>query len=136
MFLLRGPEHAFRVADPGIRRLVELRFSQVCDGEPYDPDRHGFMVVVEPGDGVESLERESGCPILHDTFFEVRFGHPDFTPAAEVIEKHTACYELLYVGNDDGFGITVIVPKADGIDPELLAMCEAHAVPAAETSEP
>ena len=76
MLVLRSPDHVARIADPGVRRLVELRFSQVCDGEPHDPDRHGFMIVVEPGDGVATLEAESGCPILHDIFGEVRFAVP------------------------------------------------------------
>lgn len=136
MLVLRSPDHVVRIADPRVRALVGLRFAQVCDGEPHDPDCHGYTIVVEPGDRVESLERESGCPILHDTFFEVRFGDPDFVPAAEVSEDHSGCCELAFVLNDDGYGITVIVPKPNGIDPELLAMCCTYAVPAAETSEP
>ena len=136
MLVLRSPEHAFRVADPLIRRLVELRFSQITEGEPYECDRHGYMVVVEPGDGVEGLERQTGCPILHDTFGETRFGDPDFVPAAEVIEAHGVCYEIAYVLNDDGYAVALFVPKTEGVDPELLAMCATYAVPSEVPSEP
>ena len=137
MLVLRSPEHAFRVADPLIRRLVELRFSQITEGEPYECDRHGYMVVVEPGDTLEDLERVTGFALLEDAFGEFRYGDPDFTPAAEVIEEHGGvCYEIAYVLNDDGYAVALVVPKSDGVDPELLAMCEEHAVPSEETSEP
>ena len=86
MLVLRSPDEAARIADPDIRNLVQLRFAQVCAGEPYDPDRHGYMLVVEPGDTVQTIERESGIPVLTDLFGEARFGDPEFTPAAEVIE--------------------------------------------------
>lgn len=132
MLVLRDPALAGRIADPGIRALVELRFAQITGGEPYDPDRHGYMIVVEPGDGAAALEEESGCPVLRDTFGEARFGDADFAPGAEAIEEHACCYELVYVLSDDGFGVEIFVPKADGVDPELLAMCAAHAVPAAD----
>ena len=136
MLVLRSPEHALRVADPLIRRLVELRFAQITEGEPYECDRHGYMVVVEPGDTLEDLERVTGFALLEDAFGEFRYGDPDFTPAAEVIEDHGCCYEVAYVLNDDGYAVALFVPTADGVDPELLALCEAHAIPSEETSEP
>ena len=129
MLVLRSPDDASRIADPEIRNLVKLRFAQVCSGETYDPDRHGYMLVVEPGDTVEAIERESGCPMLRNTFDDARFGDPEFTPAAEVIEEHSNCYELVFIFSDDG-GVEIFVPKVDGIDPELLAMCRQFAVPA------
>ena len=46
MLVLRSPDEAARIADPEIRKLVQLRFAQVCAGEPYDPDRHGYMLVA------------------------------------------------------------------------------------------
>ena len=134
MLVLRDPALASRIANPGVRKLVEERFAQILDGEPYDYDRHGYMIVVEPGDTAMALEEESGCPILSDLFGEARYGDPDFTPAAEALEEHACCYELVFILNDDGFGIEIFVPKMDGIDPKLLAMCAAYAVPAPELS--
>lgn len=134
MLVLRNPESASRIADAGIRRLVEQRFSQVCNGEAYDYDLHGYMIVVEPGDSVSALEEESGCPILHNLFDDARFGDPEFTPAAEAVEEHSNCYEIVFILNDDGFGIEIFIPKVEGIDLELLTMCATYAVPAAEVS--
>jgi len=91
------------------------------------------MLVVEPGDTVEAIERESGCPMLRNTFDDARFGDPEFTPAAEVIEEHSNCYELVFIFSDDG-GVEIFVPKVDGIDPELLAMCRQFAVPARDAA--
>ena len=132
MLILRGPDQVPRVADPGIRQLIEERFAQICDGEAYDYDLHGYMIVVEPGDTVAALEEESGCLILRDLWEEASFGDPDFAPAAEAIEEHAGCYELTYVLSDSGFGISIVIPKDAGVDPELLAMCAMYAIPAPE----
>lgn len=134
MLILRDPEMVSRIADPAMRHLVQLRFQQICAAEPYDYDQHGYMIVVEPGDTVSDLEVESGCPLLRNLFDDTRYGDPDFTPATEAIEEHVSCFELAFILNDDGFGIEIFVPKIEGVDPELLAMCAAHAVPAAELS--
>lgn len=134
MLILLSPELAARIADAEIRRLVEVRFAQILDGEPYDCDQHGYMIVVEPGDSPKDLEEVSGCPVLWDLFRESRYGDPDFTPATEALEEHPACYELVFINSDDGAGVEIFVPKCDGIDPELLAMCATYAVPAQDVS--
>ena len=133
MIILKGPAAVSRVADPDIRGLVQQRFSEVCAGEPYDYDTHGYMIVVEPGDTPEALEEETGCAILRDMFDDVRFGDPDFSPSFEALEEHHECYEMLFITNDEGFGITIWIPKTKkGIEAGLLAMCAAYAVPATE----
>ena len=134
MLVLRSPDDAARIPDPEMRNLVQLRFAQVCSGETYDPERHGYMLVVEPGDTVQTIERQSGIPLLTDLFGEVRFGDPEFTPAAEVIEEHSSSYELVFIFTDDGYGIEIFVPKVEGVDRELLAMCRQFAVPASDVA--
>jgi hypothetical protein len=136
MLVLRSPALARLIADPEVRKLVDLRFAQISAGEEYDPDLHGYAIVVEPGDRADEVESESGCALLHDVFGGARFGDPDFAPAAEAIEEHAGCYELVFVLNDDGYGIEIFVPKAEGVDPELLAMCAQFAVPAPELARP
>ncbi len=89
MIVLRDPQATSQITDPYIHELVSLRWSQVLAGEPYDYDRHGYMVVVEPGDTVEQLEQEIGLPLLHGLFDDVPFGHPDFTPCFDILEEHT-----------------------------------------------
>ena len=129
MIRIRGPDQARRVDDPAVRRLVEQRFAEICDGEAYDRDEHGEMFVVEPGDTVAALEEGSGCSILSNPFDEARFGDSDFVPVCEVLEEHAGCYEMVFILSDDGFGISFFIPKSPGIDAELLAMCAQFAGP-------
>jgi hypothetical protein len=136
MLVLRSPDEASRILNPEVRRLVELRFAQVCAGEPYDPDRHGYFFTVEGGDKADAVQTESGCPLLVNWLGDARFGDPDFTPAAEVIEEHRSCYELVFIFSDEGNGIEIFVPKVDGVDTDLLAMCAQFAVPASDLTQP
>lgn len=130
MIILRDPSLASSIVDPDIRGLVEHRFSEICAGEAYDYDSHGYMIVVEPGDSVDSLEQETSCRILHNLFDDARFGDPDFAPSFEALEEHAGCYEMVFILNDEGFGIDIYIPKHPGIDAELLAMCAEYAAPA------
>ncbi len=131
MLVLRDPRDAADIEDEQLRRLVDLRFAQVCAGEPYDAERHGYAVVVEPGDEIEAIEEAVGFPVLSNAFGDARYGDLAFTPAAEVIEDHGFCYELVYVLSDDGAGVELFVAKQDEVAPELVAMCAEFAVPAA-----
>lgn len=134
MIVLRDPQATSQIADPYIRELVSLRWSQVLAGEPYDYDRHGEMVVVEPGDTVEQLEQEIGLPILHGLFDDLPYGHPDFAPCFDILEEHHheshTFYEMVFIGNDDGAATAVFVPDTEGISGDLLALCRSFATPA------
>ena len=134
MIVLRDPQTVGEVTDPYIRELVTLRFAQVMAGEPYDDDRHGYMVVVEAGDTVEQLEQEISLPILHGLFDDLPFGNPDFTPCFEILEEHrngnTCIYEMVFISNDDGAFAALFIADTEGIDVDLLAMCRSFATPA------
>ena len=134
MIVLRDPQATSQLTDPYIHDLVSLRWSQVLAGEPYEYDRHGYMVVVEPGDTVEQLEQEIGLPILHGLFDDIPFGDEDFTPCFEILEEQSnessTVYEMVFISNDDGFATTVFVPATEGTDSRLLAMCRSFAKPA------
>lgn len=135
MIIIRDPSAVSSIADlepyPDIRSLVSLRFAQLCDGsdDPYDAEQLGYMVVVEAGDTADQLESECGCPILHNYFEpEIHFGNPDFVHSAEILEEHQFCFEMVFILGGD-FGISLFIPKTEGINPELLAMCAQYAVP-------
>ena len=130
MLVLRDPSVASSIAADDIRELVEQRFDDICDGEEYEPELHGFMIVVEPGDSSEALEEESGCPILRSYIGTAQYGDPDFRPVFECLDEHDTCYEMVFVPGDGDFGIVIFIPKQDGVDPELLAMCAEYAEPA------
>ena len=130
MLVLRDPSEAIAITDPQLRDLIEQRFEDICDGDDFDPDLHGHFIVVEPGDSVEALEKESGCPILRSYIGNARYGDPEFKPVFECLEEHDACYEMVFVPGDGDFGIVIFIPSLEGIDPDLLAMCAEYAEPA------
>ena len=105
MIILHGPSLIHSIVDPDIRALVSQRFSQILSGETYDYDQHGYMIIVEPGDSIESLESETCCSILHSGFDDTHFGDPDFTPCFEALEDHGNSYEMVFILSDGGFGI-------------------------------
>ena len=130
MLVLCDPSSIVTINDPDLRALVEQRFEDVCDGEDFDPDLHGLFMVVEPGDSVEELEKESGCPILSSYAGTARYGDPGFKPVFECLEEHPSFYDLAYVPGGGDFGVVIFIPKAEGIDSDLLAMCAEYAEPA------
>jgi hypothetical protein len=125
MIILHGPASVSSIADPDVRAIVEQRFAELGAGTDI-----GYMIVVEAGDSVESLEKETSCPILRNLFDDARYGDPDFAPSFEALEEHASCYEMVFILNDDGYGIDIFIPKQEGIDTELLAMCAEYASPA------
>ena len=128
MRFIRGPDQARPIDDPDIRRLVEQRYAEVCNGEPYDREIHGEMIVVEPGDTLATVEGQSGVAIASNPFDDCRFPDPDFVPVCECLEEHSHCYELLFLFSDDGAGINFFVPKSSGIDADLLKLCARYSV--------
>jgi hypothetical protein len=85
-----------------------------------------MLVVVEAGDVVGDIERLCGVAILHDTFEDVPYAHPDFTPSFDYVIDHSTAYEMHFDAND--IGTTLFIPKGDGIDADLLALCREFAV--------
>ena len=134
MIRIRGPDQTRHIDDPDIRRLVQQRYAEICNGERYDPDVHGEMIVVEPGDTLASLEGQSGVPIASNPFEDSRFPNHDFVPICEYLEEHSHCYEMMFLFSDDGAGINFFIPK-QGTDAHLLELCARFAVRATELAQ-
>jgi len=130
---IRGPDQTQHIDDACIRELVQRRFTEVCDGEAYDAETHGEMILVERGDTLIALERETGCWIATNPFDESRFPDPDFVPVCEYLEEHARCYELTFLASDDGAGVCLFVPKFEAIDSDVLAFCAVFAIPLERT---
>ena len=129
MLILRDPLAVEQLAPSSMQALLRQRFVELSQDEPYDPRRHGFIVVVEVGDSVADVEHATGCRLLSNRYSAVRFGDADFVPDWELLEHHhasddsPACVEIVFVLSDDGYGVVIVVPLCDGIDPQLLALC-------------
>lgn len=135
MLNIHDPSQVSSIRDPDIRTLAQLRFEQILAGEPYDYDRHGYMIVVETGDTIAELEKETCCCIMRDLITDSPFDDPDFTPSFEILEEHQGSngkvfYEMLFITTDEGFGVTIFIPHQNGVPSDLLAMCQEYATPA------
>lgn len=103
------------VADQALRVLVDHVFANVSDC----PEILGYVLIVERADTIANIDAQLGFSILA--------GRHEF------ILEHANWFELVYVLGQDGYGIEVFLPKTESIDPELLAMCTAQALPAEST---
>jgi hypothetical protein len=130
MRFVHDPAKLAGLADPDVRRFVHTRVRQVAGDDEWVSEQHGMLIVVDPGDTVDQLERESGVALLRDAFGDTRYGHPDFVPGCEALEDYGFLFEMTFVLNDDGYGVIFFIPKQDGVDAELLSMCATFAASA------
>lgn len=133
MQIIRDPTDVANITDPAIRRLVEQRIDDLGkpDGseESFDLVELGYFVIVEAGDSIATIDAQLGFSILANRFSGICFGQPGFVPSFEFVEEFSGCFELVYILDQSGFGIEVLVPKVAGIASELLELCIRYATP-------
>jgi hypothetical protein len=127
MLTLLDPLDAARVDDEAIRTLLTQRFIDLCQGEAYCPDDHGEFFLLQPGDTIEAVESAAGVWITAGFLPTARYGDPGFVPCFEVLEEHPCCFELVFILNDGGYGVVLLIPKVAGMDPELMRFCREFA---------
>ncbi len=126
MQILRDEEDFACALDSWVdQELVQLLQSRLAVYAEYEePLRELFkLILVEPGDTLDDLDREFNGAFLINHYSGRRYGDPAFKPALEVLEEYPGFYAMLFCEGDGGFGIEVIVPKASDIDPRLLSLC-------------
>ena len=111
MQIIRTQEDASTITDPELRHLIARVYESVIEF----PEILCFVLLVETGDSIATLDAQLGFPILN-------------TPR-DILEEHAGFFEILFVISDDGSGVEVFVPKTEGIAPDLLAMCAQFASP-------
>jgi hypothetical protein len=111
--------------DERIRRLLHKRRIQL--GYDNDLTEMAHFVVMELGDALEKLEQVLSFSVFQNLADGSCLGDPDFSPGWEWIEDHGFAWEFVFIMDDSGFGHVVIVPKAQGVDEELLSLCAAYA---------
>ena len=111
------------------QHMLEI-ISKITDGAAYDSSIYGHFVLVEAVDSIAEIEAKTGCQLMYGLSKDSRYGESKFQPSFEWLVEHLSFYEAVFIFSDDGFGIDLLIPKALGIDPDLLAMCAKYAVPA------
>ena len=122
--------------DPLISKLLAARVHQGLEYQDEDnPEWLLSVIVVEPGDTLADLNPEANGELLANAWSGTKYFEPNYRPPCETLEEYPTFYELLFVLSDWGNGLSLIVPKEEGIDPDLLTMCKRWATPAEEIPE-
>ena len=124
-----------QISNLQIRELVQQRINDL-GGEAFDSSELGYFLVVESSDTIEAIQKQVGFNILQNRFTGIRFNATGYTPSFEFIEEFPACYDMVFVLDDTGIGIELFVPKEEGIDPDLIAMCRMYAYTAPPEDAP
>ena len=138
MRILNDPSALAALPVGVVRTLLRKRLAELSEDEPYDPTVNGFFIVVEAGDGIAAIEQASGCRLLSNRFSDGRFGSANFVPDWECLTFHAGrdgspgCFEMVFILCDDGYGVVIVIPQQDGIDPALLALCLTYSSPSPE----
>jgi hypothetical protein len=135
VIVVRNLQTTNQIRDTAIRELVAQRINDL-GGEEFDSASHGHFLVLEKGDTIDAISAIVGFNILCNRFSGIRFNTTGFTPSFEFIEEFPSCFDMVFVLDDSGFGVELFVPKAEGIDTDLLAMCRMHAYAAPPEDAP
>ena len=101
-----------------VATLIQQCLSDLLHGDDLTMEELVFFVVPDPGETIQQLVEALGTDLQT----------VDGSPLWEFIEEHPSCYEFVLVLSQDGFGAEVFISKT-GIDADLLALCQLHAVP-------
>ena len=135
MIVVRDHSTIDQISSLQIRELVQQRINDL-GGVAFDADELGYFLVVESSDTLEALSAQLGFDMLRNRFTGIRFNATGFTPSFEFIEEFSACYDMVFVLDDTGIGVEIFVPKEEGIDPDLIAMCRMYAYKAPPEDTP
>ena len=135
MIVVRDLSTIDQISNLQIRELAQQRINDL-GGEAFDSNELGYFLVVEAGDTTEAIQAQIGFNILQNRFTGIRFNATGYTPSFEFIEEFPACYDMVFVLDDTGIGIELFVPKEEGIDPDLIAMCRMYAYTAPPEDAP
>ena len=116
-----------KISNTAVRKLVQERINDL-GGAAFDAAKLGYFLVIESGDAIEAITAQLGFAILCNRFTGARYDQTGFTPSFEFVEAFPACYDMVFILSDDGYGVEVFVQIASGVSPELLAMCQRYAV--------
>ena len=135
MHAVKDLQSTHQIGNPVIRSLVQVRINDL-GGESFDSNELGYFLVVESSDTLEALSAQLGFDMLRNRFTGIRFNATGFTPSFEFIEEFPACYDMVFVLDDTGIGVEIFVPKEEGIDSDLIAMCRMFAYTAPPEDSP
>jgi hypothetical protein len=122
-----------QISSIAIKDLIRKRIDSLNELDAGDLCN---ILVVEGSDTLESLSEQLTFNLVCNRFTGIRFNQEGFTPSFEFIEEFPSCFDMVFVLDDTGIGIELFVPKEEGIEPELIAMCWMYAYTAPPEDAP
>ena len=143
MQVIRQASDVANVADPVMRDFLAQRISQMVKDWAPDlwPD-FGQLLVLESGDDPAIVETAGCLRLVGSPFGTARLGEPGFIPVWDWVDDLGSFFVVAMIFSDAGNFDVVLIPKAEGISPALLLLCEqrsssqAAAAPAAPSASP
>lgn len=131
MIILKSIDAVQALGIAYLQTLITHRIQQIEESEePWDAELHGPFVILESPDEVDQLEALTCKPILRSLDNGLAFPDPCFQPSFEWLDEYPDCFEAVWVVDDSGYGIDVIIPKSLSSSSLLIAMCQQFATPA------
>ena len=112
------------MTDPKLKNLLSDR---VQDWTAMGVLDLTHLAIIEVGDTDVSIIDELAFSPLINPLDGLRFGMAGFVLPFDYLEDHGGWFELISTVGNDGFAFHLFVRDREGVDPELLAMCRAHA---------
>ena len=127
MQIIRDLPSTLNISDAAIRTLVQKRIDDL-GGDQFNTTELGYFLIVEPGDRLDTITEQIGFNVLANRVTGILWDQTGFTPSFEFVEDFSACYEMVFILDDSGYGVDLLISKGTGVAPDLLAMCQQYAV--------
>lgn len=115
----------YQPLDPRLHRLLTERVELYRAAGVLDLTH---VLVIEPGDTEQAIIDAIGMSPLVNPIDCIRYGAAGFQPYWDgPVCRHDGWYELVITVGDSGFAFILLIANAEGVLPELLDLCCAHA---------
>ena len=110
--------------DPTLKQLLADR---IHDWTATDLLDLTHLLIVQSGDTEEGILEEVAFSPLVNPIDRRRFGSKEFVPHWDWLERHRGWFELIITVANDGYAFVLFIEDAEGVDPELRALCRTYA---------
>ena len=112
--------------DPDLKTILLNRLDLLSEFSDFDLSELAHFIVVGPEDSIAVIEDELGFSPFVNFVDGARYPDHAFTPSWEWLIARGRWIDVTWALSDSGFGIVLLVPDTDGVDPELLTLFKSH----------
>ena len=113
--------------DHNLKAILLERLELLSEFSDWDLADLAHFIIVEPGDCLESIERELGVNPLVNIVDNAHYPQPSFEPSFEFCIARIGYFDLTFALCDSGLGLCLLVPDRKGVVPQLLELCREYA---------